>query len=439
MTLVIFRQCIRFVIETICVVFLFQRIPSSKNRKKRWLGLLCLLITTPIYMTAFFDFSLHSVTRFLIRFAAIWGYLILYKGLKASLASYFTLLFNIATHGTQVIMLTAPLAPLHLSAAGRTPTVTMTFYALLLEYAILLLQLWLIRRFVKPHEISSVGPVRGLLVTIILLIEVYIKGVLAVRWIAQAPYSTADNLYPLFIVLLIDVFIIVLEKHFKTKTLHENEQLNNILQQHQIQMLQNQIDHNSRVIQLHHDMKSHLISIASIADHPQQVTAYVNSLLGNIKPDFVSVHTGNSIINNLLSYKLYQANELDIKTHIALDVTSLSRISPADLCVIFGNALDNAIEAAQKEPDSSKRFLSLKSQHFANQLLICISNNCPVPVRFKNGRPLTTKQSDDFTPHGIGYGNIQNAVSKYGGTVSSSYRETEQRFDLTIMLEIQNE
>jgi len=338
------------------------------------------------------------------------------------------LLYNIAIHGTQLIMLTPLIAPLHLGA----PPLSFTIWALLIEYGSLFFQLYLFEHYSRFEDMDHIDPSRMLLVSLALIIQLYIKNNLAHLWHNRAPLSTTDTLYPLLIVLLIDVYIVVLEKHFQTKALHDQAQLNNLLQQHQIQMLQTQIEGNRHLLKVHHDIKNHLSALSALINEPQQAQSYIHQLMDELMTDSISIQTGNSFIDNLLSLKLYQARKQGIHTQVLADLSPLDHIVAPDLCILLGNAMDNAIEAAQKEPNASRRFISLKSQQFANQLLIHLSNTCAVPVSFIGDQPLTTKKPDGL-PHGIGYRNIKDAAAKYDGFVSSSYDAQNQRFNLTIM------
>ncbi len=87
-----------------------------------------------------------------------------------------------------------------------------------------------------------------------------------------------------------------------------------------------------------------------------------------------------------------------------------------DICTIFGNLLDNAIECELGIQDKQKRLIHLAVYTKKNFLVIQCENYCPVPLEFQDGLPVTTKQDKAY--HGYGIKSIRMAAEKYGGTVT---------------------
>ena len=89
-------------------------------------------------------------------------------------------------------------------------------------------------------------------------------------------------------------------------------------------------------------------------------------------------------------------------------------MSTMDICSLFGNALDNAIECERKLTDKSKRMIHLTLTTRKQFLLLQVENYCPEPPSFRDGLPVTTK--DDTGYHGFGVKSIQLTARKYGGS-----------------------
>ena len=87
-----------------------------------------------------------------------------------------------------------------------------------------------------------------------------------------------------------------------------------------------------------------------------------------------------------------------------------------DICALFGNALDNAIECELKLPDKSKRMIHLTLTTQKQFLLLQVENYCPDAPDFRDGLPLSTKRDADN--HGFGVKSIQHTARKYGGTAT---------------------
>jgi len=89
-------------------------------------------------------------------------------------------------------------------------------------------------------------------------------------------------------------------------------------------------------------------------------------------------------------------------------------IEPVDLCIILGNALDNAIEECQRiEDDSVKKEIVLKMICKNDQLFISVANPMSGKAIIRDGRFVTIKP--DARNHGFGLKNIESVVQKYDG------------------------
>ena len=103
-------------------------------------------------------------------------------------------------------------------------------------------------------------------------------------------------------------------------------------------------------------------------------------------------------------------------------------IEPTDLCVIFGNALDNAIEACQKIDLSTKKEINIQVKHFNHLICFNISNPVLTPPEINNNFITTTKS--DHINHGMGLYSIKKSVEKYNGCLLIEC--TDNIFILTI-------
>ena len=109
-------------------------------------------------------------------------------------------------------------------------------------------------------------------------------------------------------------------------------------------------------------------------------------------------------------------------------------MKPFDICGIFGNALDNAIEACRSAGKDTPLKINMNITRTPAFFLIKISNSCRPDVDasklFVDGEVYTTKK--DRSLHGIGTQNIKNAVESYGGMVKA--KAADSVFELSITL-----
>lgn len=129
------------------------------------------------------------------------------------------------------------------------------------------------------------------------------------------------------------------------------------------------------------------------------------------------VKTGNDALDTILTEKsLICANESITLSCIA-DGSSLDFMRAADLYALFGNALENAIEAT-RQVDGEKRSISLIVREVAGMASIHIENYFTGEVEFEDGIPKSSK-GDDLN-HGFGTKSMRNIAERYGGALDAS-------------------
>ena len=133
-----------------------------------------------------------------------------------------------------------------------------------------------------------------------------------------------------------------------------------------------------------------------------------------------------------LSSKVLACQTQNITLTCLADGRCLDFMEDSDIYALFGNILDNAIDAAAKISDPDKRQISLTVSNREGFLLIEAENFYAGEVRFEQGLPVSTKNDRDF--HGFGTRSIQILTEKYGGDLSM--RVEDGIFRLSIMLPI---
>ena len=98
------------------------------------------------------------------------------------------------------------------------------------------------------------------------------------------------------------------------------------------------------------------------------------------------------------------------------DGSALGFMSEADVYSLFGNAVDNAIEAVGKLKDEEMRTIDLSVKVSRAFLSVSISNYYADDVVFSDGLPMTTKQDKAY--HGFGVKSMRRITEKYDGDLS---------------------
>lgn len=104
-------------------------------------------------------------------------------------------------------------------------------------------------------------------------------------------------------------------------------------------------------------------------------------------------------------------------------IPSVLPFQSGHLAIIFGNLLENALEACRKLPQE-QRYIMLEATYIKEMLQICIKNGSPEKLKKDNsGRYLTTKK--DTSCHGIGLASVEQALADYDGELFTQYENGE--------------
>lgn len=197
------------------------------------------------------------------------------------------------------------------------------------------------------------------------------------------------------------------------------------LQQQQFQQKLQDID---AVNRKYHDMKNILLYL-SAQEHTDEIQTQVRQLLTGIRPYETKISTGNDVIDILLNEKLAVCQQKEITCVPYLDGGLFDFAQPLDLCILFGNALDNAIESCVQIPDPENRQISIRSLQKNSCVALIFRNTFFHRPNLLNGLPATTKK--DTKNHGYGLSNIRCLMDKYQGELNC--RVENQEFILTLL------
>lgn len=183
----------------------------------------------------------------------------------------------------------------------------------------------------------------------------------------------------------------------------------------------------------YHDLK-HQVAALRIEPDPAIRERWLQEIEADIEHYELQNKTGNTVLDTVIMGKSLYCQKHGIELVVVADGSALSGMSAMDICAVFGNALDNAIECELKIPDKAKRIIRLQLSAQKRFLLLKVENYCPFPVDFQDGLPLTTKS--DENNHGFGLKSICNTAMKYGGSMTTSWED--DWFILKMLIRIEN-
>ena len=160
---------------------------------------------------------------------------------------------------------------------------------------------------------------------------------------------------------------------------------------------------------------------------------YLDELEQGIKNYESMFKTGNGVLDTLLTGVSLKCSRQNITFTCVADGTLLNQIYVMDLCTIFGNALDNAIEHVIQIEDTEKRLIHVTVTKMAEFVLIRVENYLQGDVKFDGELPSTIKENKNY--HGFGLKSIKYSVEKYHGTME--VKAEKHWFTINILIPMQ--
>lgn len=177
-----------------------------------------------------------------------------------------------------------------------------------------------------------------------------------------------------------------------------------------------------------HDFNNYAIGLkAYIKDGDfQGASDYVKELEDKFNHGEDIIETGNTALDAILSTKIAIAESKGIAVNTKIQIPEDISVDPIDMCIIFGNALDNAIEACERTETTEKKIgITIICK---DEAVLCkIVNTAPKPV---NSLLVTSKV--DKQNHGFGLENIRTALSRYNA--NPAIERTDAEFTLKFVI-----
>lgn len=207
----------------------------------------------------------------------------------------------------------------------------------------------------------------------------------------------------------------------------------------QVEMMQQQerIQYENYVIQsekykeavaILHDVDKHMKMIEDLyqEDLKREALNYTNQIRQMLQPLVPFRYTDNPVLNCLLSDKKRATDRNDISFKIETDGVNIDFMKPIDITTLFGNLIDNAIEASKE--CNKKRYIGLFIKEHNEMLSVRIENYIEKPVPIKNG----IIDDTNVKRKGVGILNIQRCIEYYLGSII--YKSSDQMLICDIIL-----
>ena len=270
-----------------------------------------------------------------------------------------------------------------------------------------------------------------LVVTIASIIIIYTLYVLT----SNSAAELAKNLsfVCMILLLVINICFFVFEDRLSKST---NMKIENLIMAQQIKRYETL--RSGRDEQLHffnrekHNLKNQLLSLRAYAlnNNNTAIIDFINKILNESDYGLTPISVcDNLVIDAILSSKLTLAKNRNIHFTWDIDVPAQLAMNDIDLCILLGNAVENAFDACAAVPDQNK-FIHITIKEKQNCLYFYFENSYFHNLHKTKNVFHSTKSVP--SAHGYGLPSIQNIVDKYNGTMD--IETSDKIFTLKAML-----
>lgn len=231
--------------------------------------------------------------------------------------------------------------------------------------------------------------------------------------------SSIQNLIMLLVSILLLMssitLIIIVGKIVKSNSLKlENEIMKEKIEsqyRHYLEIQKSQM----KVRKIYHDLNNHLLCIENMKYNSRNSNEYIENLKAELKGSYCIKGSGNMILDIIIKEKMNICNDNNINFFYDINFSKCNFIEMIDVCSIFSNLLDNAIEASNKIDNVEKRNIRIIG-NIVNSFFVIKCENYKLNKITKKKNKLVSDKKDKFL-HGIGIESIKNSLQKYNGNL----------------------
>lgn len=171
-----------------------------------------------------------------------------------------------------------------------------------------------------------------------------------------------------------------------------------------------------------HDIRHFIGVIRRLAEegHYDDLKQFLGEYAKKTETESIPFFCENVVANSIVGYYSLKARESGIPFHCACSIPKRLSISDSDLCIVLGNALENAIEACSNLDNPGARFISTEVRVFNKHMLIKIENAYNGCLNLQDGYYFSTKNQKS---RGIGIQNMKKVMESYGGFIKIEHND----------------
>lgn len=284
---------------------------------------------------------------------------------------------------------------------------------------------------INLEELTKIIEKRDVWVAIFTSLSIFVLSNIGFILSGTRHFQDSTSIFILRTTVNLSGILLLLTQESQQYDRYLREELTSIHNMFQLQYKQYQAyRENSELIRRRaHDLKHQLYIIRQEADKAKQ-NQYLDDMTLAIQRFETKIETGNPVLDTILTQKNQYCLQHDINFTCIVQGELLHFMDVMDISALFGNALDNAIEALEKMTDPEQRLMTLKVSKHGQFIVIRLDNYDTSDLDISTGQfPATSKSNKEF--HGFGLKSMEYIATKYGGSLT--FTKEENWVKLTIL------
>lgn len=172
----------------------------------------------------------------------------------------------------------------------------------------------------------------------------------------------------------------------------------------------------------YHDLKHQLTNLKKQLNNSDNEE--IHELENVLNAFSANINTNNKLLDAIFYEKLCYGEQYGIKFDCLVDGSGIDFMSSADICALFGNALDNAIEAVLK-CNEENRNITVRVKGENSLFRILVENYYDKELNISESGFCTSKKDKEF--HGYGIKSMRYITKKYNGNMTIDYSDNSFR------------
>ena len=169
---------------------------------------------------------------------------------------------------------------------------------------------------------------------------------------------------------------------------------------------------------LRHDLRHHLNALGALnaQGRQEEITEYLKQYVAVYDQLSKQNFSGDPVVDSVLEYYLALAREANILVKCQISLIRSTGVEPADMTVLLGNCLENALEALRQLPERQRR-LSIEFIPVKSMIVLRIQNTCSGTHLSEKPAGWKSFASSKGTGHqGVGLRSVTAIAEKYDGS-----------------------